>query len=91
MFPNIVRILSIIFTTPATSAIIERANSVLRYVQNDFRSTMSEDRINALLLLYVHSDIQLDYKNIIEMYAMRYPRRMVFKNPLTEQRLMKKV
>ena len=91
MFPNIVRILSIIFTTPATSAIIERANSVLRYVKNDFRSTMSEDRINALLLLYVHSDIKLDYKNIIDMYAMRYPRRMVFKNPLTEQRLMKKV
>ena len=85
MFPNIVRILSIIFTTPATSAIIERANSVLRYIKNDFRSTMSEDRINALLLLYVHSDIKLDYKKNIDMYAMRYLRRMVLKNPLTEQ------
>ena len=46
---------------------------------------MSEDRFNALLLLYVHSDIKLDYKKIIDMYAMRYPRRMVLKNPLTEQ------
>ena len=52
---------------------------------------MSEDRFNALLLLYVHSDIKLDYKKIIDMYAMRYPRRMVLKNPLTEQWLMKKV
>ena len=85
MFPNIVRILSIILTTPATSASVERANSALRYVKTDFRSTMSEDRFNALLLLYVHSDIKLDYKKIIDMYAMRYPRRMVLKNPLTEQ------
>ena len=45
---------------------------------------MSEDRFNVLLLPYVHSDIKLDYKNI-QTYAMRYPRRMVLKNPLTEQ------
>ena len=52
---------------------------------------MSEDRFNAFLLLYVHSDIKLDYKKIINMHATRYPRRMVLKNPLTEQWLMKKV
>ena len=85
MFPNIVRILGIILTTPVTSASVERANSPLRYVKTDFRSTMSEKRFNALLLLYVHSDIKLDYIKIIDMYAMRYPRRMVLKNPLTEQ------
>ena len=82
MFPNIVRILSIILTTPATSASLERANSALCYVKTDFRRTMSDDR---LLLLYVHTDIKLDYKKIIDMYAMHYPRRMVLKNPLTEQ------
>ena len=85
MLPNIVRILSIILTTPPTSASVERANSALRYVKTDFRSTMLEGRLNALLLLYLHSDIKLDYKKIIVMYAMRYPRRMVLKNPLTEQ------
>ena len=52
---------------------------------------MSEDRFNRLLLLYVHRDIKLDYQKIIGMYAMRYPRRMVLKNQLTEQWLMKKV
>ena len=85
MFPNIVRIVSIILATSATSASVKRANSALRYVKTDFRSTMSEDRFNALLLLHVHNDIKLDYKKIIDMYAMRYPRRMVLKNPLTEQ------
>ena len=85
MFPNIVRILSIILTTPATSASVERANSALRYVKTDFRSTMSEDRFNALLLLFVHRNIRLDYKKFLDMSAVHYPRRMVLKNPLTEQ------
>ena len=85
MFPNTERILSIILTTPATSASVERANSALRYVKTDFRSTMSEDRFNALLLLFVHRNIRLDYKKFLDMSAVRYPRRMVLKNPLTEQ------
>ena len=72
-------------TTPATSANIERANSALRYVKTDFRSTISEHRFDVLLLLYVSRDIKLDYKKIIDMYTMRYPRKMVLKNPLTEQ------
>ena len=74
MFPNIVRILSIIITTPAMSASVERTNSALCYIKTYFRSTMSEDRFNALLLLYVHSDIKLDAGW-----------RMVLKNPLVEQ------
>ena len=62
MFSNIVRILSIVLTTPATSTSVERALSALRYLKTDFRSTMSEDTFNTLLLLYVRRDIKLDYK-----------------------------
>ena len=81
-----VRILSFIISTLVTSSSVESANSAIRYVKNDFRSTMSEDRFNALLLLYIHRDIRLDYKKIIDMYAMCYPKKkkMVLKNPLTE-------
>ena len=64
MFPNIVRMLSIKITKPATSASAERANSALCYVKTDFWSTMSVDRFNVLLLLYVHRDIKLDYKKL---------------------------
>ena len=67
VFPNIVRILSIILKTPATSANVERANSNLRYIKTDFRSAMSEDKLNELLLLYVYRDIKLDYKKIVDM------------------------
>ena len=83
MFPNIVRILSIILTTPAMSASTERTNSALPYVITNFLSTVSEGRFNALVLLYIHRDIKLNYKKIIAMYALHYPRRMVLKNLLT--------
>ena len=83
MFPNIVRILSIILTTPAMSASIERTNSALPYVITNFLSTVSEGRFNALVLLYIHRDIKLNYKKIIAMYALHYPRTMVLKNLLT--------
>ena len=49
------------------NASVERANSALRFVKPDSQSTVSEDRFNASLLLYVHRDIKLDYKNIIDM------------------------
>ena len=34
---------------------------------------MGEERLNALLLAYIHWDIHLDYDKIIDMYASKYP------------------
>ena len=67
--------------TPVTVASTERANSALKFIKSD-RSTMGQDRLNALLLLYVHKDIVLDYEAVIDLYASRYPRRMVLVNSL---------
>ena len=50
MFPNIKKVLSILLTISATSALVERANSGLRFIKTDFRSTMPEDRFNAFIL-----------------------------------------
>ena len=46
---------------------------------------MGQQRLNALMLLYIHKDIQINYPKIIDIYANRYPRRMLFKNPLVEE------
>ena len=46
---------------------------------------MGEERLNALLLLYIHRDISLDFDKIIDMYASRYPKRMLLINPLSEK------
>ena len=37
---------------------------------------MREDRLNTLLLLFIHKDIALDYDAIIDDYAKRNQRRM---------------
>ena len=80
IFPNIIRVLSILLTTAATSASVERANSALRHVKTDFRSMMGEERLNALLLVHIHRNIFLEYNKIIDMYASKYPRRMFLVN-----------
>jgi hypothetical protein len=56
----------------------------IRFIKNSFRSTMGEDRFSALLLLYVHKDIEIDISKVVEMYARQYPRRMLLYNPLSE-------
>ena len=83
-YPNICTILHILMLTAATSAGVERANSSLRFVKNVYRSSMGEERFNALILLFVHKDITIDYESIINMYSSRHPRRMLMQNPLAQ-------
>ena len=65
--------------TTVTSATVERKNnSSVRFVKSGFRSTMREDRLNTLLLLFIHKDIALDYDAIIDDYTKRNQRRMTF-------------
>ena len=45
---------------------------------------MGEERLNALLLVCTHQDMFLDYDKIIDIYASKYPRRMLLINPLSE-------
>lgn len=70
--------------TPVTSAGVERANSALKYIKNVHRSTMKEDRLNGLILLFIHRDIPLDYERIIDIFASEYTHKMLFMNPLSE-------
>ena len=56
IFPNVTQVLSILLTTAATSASVERAISALQDVKTDFRSMTGEERLNALLL-YIFIEI----------------------------------
>lgn len=79
-FPNVVTMLKMLLITPVTSASVERSNSALRFVKSNSRSMMGEDRLNALLLLFIHKDIQLDYGKIVDVFANRHPRKMTFRH-----------
>jgi len=82
MYPNITKIIHLLLLTSVTSCTVETVNSSLRFVKSCFRGAMSEDRFNALVLLFVHKDIELDMDAVIDMYARRHPRRMILLNPL---------
>ena len=80
LFPNVLQVLKLLLVTPVTTASVERANSALGFVidvKSDYRSTMSEGRLNALLRLYVHKDIQLDFEELVTAYGHKHPRRML--------------
>ena len=48
---------------------------------NRLLSIMGEERLNALSLVCIHQDIFLDYDKIIDIYAFKYQRRLLFINP----------
>ena len=62
----------------------KKANSALQHLRTDFRSMMAEERLIALLLVCIHPDILFDYDKIIDIYAAKYPMRMLLINPLSE-------
>jgi hypothetical protein len=62
---------------PVTTANVERANSSLKYMKTDLRSSMSETRLNALVLLYVHKDIPIHVPSVVDRFAANYPGRML--------------
>ena len=84
MFPNRKKVTSILLTISATSASVESANSTLRLIKTDYRSTMSEDSFKAFVSMYAHWDIKLDYNRIIQTYTNKYPHRLFLINPLLE-------
>ena len=52
--------------------------------KNRLWGMMGEERLNALSLVYIHRDIFLDYEKIIDIYASKYPGRILLINPLSE-------
>ena len=83
-YPNIARIFHLLLVIPVTSANVERANSSLNFIKTDLRSTMSQSRLNALLLLFIHRSIPLDPQAVVDRFARAQPRRMLFVNPLSD-------
>ena len=70
-YPSIETILHILSITPVTASTTEQANSALKFIKSDRRSTMGQDRLNSLLLLYVHKDIKINYDAVVDLYASR--------------------
>ena len=83
-FPNIQRVLTILLVAPVTTASVERSNSALGYVKTKLRSRMGQQRLDDLILLFVHKEIRLDVGAVIDRFARKKPRRMTLLNALTD-------
>ena len=67
------RVLKLILVMPAMNATSERSFSSLRRIKTYLRSTMTQNRLNNLLLLHVHKERtdSLDLKSIINRFITR--------------------
>ena len=53
-FSEIVTLITLILVNPATNAVSERSFSAMKRVKTYLRSTMSQERLNSLMVLHVH-------------------------------------
>ena len=83
-FPNIRMLFIIMATLPVTSCECERSISTLDLIKTNLRSTMTEDRLNGLIKLHYHQDIELNGEEVVTQYAKRHPHRLLLVNPFQE-------
>lgn len=69
IFPILYTALSIALTLPVSSSSPERAFSKLKIIKNRLRSTMSEDRLEALMLISCEKDISVCTDEIINIFS----------------------
>ena len=76
-FPNAEVLLKFFRTIPLSSASGESSFSVLKRVKNYLRSTMGEDRMNDMAILYIEKDIfnQINTDKVIDEFAKNKARR----------------
>ena len=71
LLSQVEKLLQLIFVMPSTNATSERSFSALRRLKSYLRTTMSQERLNFLVLLYVHKDRTdaLDLKRVLNDFV----------------------
>ena len=54
IFSEVVTLVNLVLVNPATNAISERSFSAMKRIKTYLRSTMSQERLNAIMVLHVH-------------------------------------
>ena len=62
-------LLKIFATLPVTTATGERSFSALKLIKTYLRTSMQENRLNALALLYINNEIKLDYSQVFDQFV----------------------
>ena len=77
-YTELCRLYMVLLTLPVTTASVERGFSQLSLVKTKLRSTMRQNKLEALLLASVEKDIlvQLDSAELVARFASKNERRM---------------
>lgn len=80
VFSELEKLLRLYLTIPVTTCTAERSFSALRRIKTYLRSTMTEERLNNILLLYAHKDEtdHLDLTEIAHLFVSSNTRREEF-------------
>ena len=84
MFPNIHRVLILLRVSPVTTCSCERSISEQRRLKTYLRSTMVQDRYNALALMQIHYGMDIDHHDVLDRLNRKYPKRLLMVNVLGE-------
>ena len=69
---------AILVSMPVATATAERSFSVMRRVKTYLRATMKTERLSSLALMHVYKHVQIDTKEVINVFADRKLRRLAF-------------
>ena len=81
MYPNASIANRILLTIPVTVTSVKRSFSKLKLLKSHVRSTMSQERLNELVILSIGQDLleNIEYKNLISNFAAQTMRRDIFR------------
>ncbi|KRZ02273.1 hypothetical protein T11_14596 [Trichinella zimbabwensis] len=75
---NVCVLLQIFATLPFASASAERSISASKYLKNYFRAAVTEEPLNGLALIYIHSDFSIDIDCVIDKFSFKRNRNVSF-------------
>ncbi len=58
-------------TLPVTSCECERSISMLKLIKTSLRSSMGQDRLNGLAMLYYHRDIEITSEKVVDEFSSK--------------------
>jgi hypothetical protein len=78
-FPNLYKLLNIVYTIPFNSATCERAFSAMRQIKNWLRSTMLQDYFSNLALLNIERDFtnNIDSDSVLKHFIANNKNRQI--------------
>ena len=85
-FPNLSVLLQIGVTLSVTIATCEKSVSILCFLKDELRSTMTNRRLNGLSLMFIHRDLtkHLNIDDIVDEFAREHPSQMELVNLLSD-------